>query len=473
MSRRAGIVLFWAVLALFFGRVSVASVQTGCVSGGPCVSVDTNNPYIPMPSGKFFSRQAAAGSCGSVFENPADVPNTFPYPSSTRWDVWNADHTFKCGDIRVYYCDSSKMYDSVANRCVDGDATSSQCGDGYTPDPAGPGCKPPPVIDCSRQKGDVVQKKLTAGNSSNWCFPTGQLIDPSKDLTPDNFITGSCAVELSPNDGAAVRDVSTGDWLGTYRFTGQKCGDGATPNPSVPVPTTPTPPAPAPTEKQCIVGSGGTEACITPGRKNCGTFNGTPVCVNSPPPGNCTFASGGNWACDSAAPTPPKPASTPEFEMPGRNAKGQSGTLDIFPPNATGGGDANSTYTSGSSSDSGGCGDEAHPCKIDETGTPTVSDADFADAKGALDQALTDAQGEGGDGPQGDGSGTASGARAALNAALPTPGDCGPLVMTLPGGRSYDIDLYDRCSDFRAGLGWMLGLSTAWFVLDLIFKRPG
>lgn len=41
--------------------------------------------------------------------------------------------------------------------------------------------------------------------------------------------------------------------------------------------------------------------------KNCGTINDVGVCLESPPPGGCTFIAGGSFVCDATAPDTAKP----------------------------------------------------------------------------------------------------------------------------------------------------------------------
>lgn len=330
----------------------------------------------------------------------------------------------------------------------------------------------PPPVDCSKEKGNTESRVLSQANASNYCFGVIQIVDPTKPWDtshPENYSEGKCAVVLDPSAGAMMHNMSTGEVEGVFTFTGETCSTGATANPSVP--STPTAQAP---QQSCITGASGTVACVSAkNTPNCGTFNGKEICVDSPPAGNCTFAGSGNWACSSTASSPPKPTVPPELSMDGHAKNGATDTLLIFPPGAQGG-DANSTYTAGGSTGGTGtgCGTASNPCKIDETGTPTASYSDFASANGTLDSAVTDAQGEGANGSQGDGSTVASGARGAIDSALPSGGDCSPLTMSLPGGRQVVIDLADKCSDFRAALAWMLGIATAWFVLDLIFRKP-
>ena len=369
--------------------------------------------------------------------------------------------------------------DKIAVTRVNASATV-ECPADYVVDGAG-ACAPPPELDCGREAGKVVRAKLASANAQNWCFETGQTIDPDSDISNDNFVTGSCQGVVDPS-GTLITDLATGELIGSFKLTGQPCSD---PNPDVPEPTVEEPEAP---DEVCVTGSSGTKACVSKDNPaNCGEFNGQKICVDSPPPGNCTFFGGGNWVCDSNAPTPPAPAdppgsttpAQPEFSQSGRGQTGQPSTVNIYPPGVEGG-DSGSTYTPPDTGDGvgdgeggGSCGGEGQPpCKVDEDGTPTFEDGEISDATGALDGTLSDAEGAGDSAPFGDGSTVASGARSGITGALPAGGDCGPIVWTLPFGNEVTIDLYDKCGPFRDAMAWVLGLFTAWYLIQLAFRAP-
>lgn len=333
---------------------------------------------------------------------------------------------------------------------------------------------PPPEVDCGREAGKRIMGKVSNVNQANLCLPAGQLVDPNAPFSNENFVNGECAAVLS-SDGATV---VTGDFYGSggemlteYTFTGQACGAGETPNPDIPAPVDDSPPE----DTVCMTGSSGGVACLSKTPGNCGEFNGKRICVDSPPPGNCTFVSGSSWACDSTAPTPPKPPVDPEFIANGRGKTGQPVTTHIFPRGAEGG-DSNSTLTGGGTAsgngEGGACGGEGQPgCKIDEEGTPTVEEGEFDGASGALDGALEGAEGAAGDAPVS--GGEASGSVSAIQSAMPSSGSCSPIIWELPGGNSMTIDLYDKCSDFRAAAAWVLGLATALYLMTLFLRSPG
>lgn len=434
MSYRAGIVSLLAVLALFFGRGAFAACdyQTGVQYFNS--ATDANNQWV---------------ACGSYAYGCPTGQNPNPLKYGELYDVFGVNGVWK---------DACYLYPKSA---------SDACPTGQTMDRTTGACvTPPPPVDCAGRKGKEAIGTLTGAHMPDGTF-CANVVDSYYPNGPNaNWSTtsGSCTAVMSVSIESG--DASKGAYR--YVYTGETCSTNPVGTPSPPdssgQPTFPS--------NGCITGSAGDTVCLdTSKAQNCGSVNGTDVCVDKVPAGNCTFLAGGNWACASTAASPPKPTVAPSASMVGHTANGSEGTVLIFPRGATGG-DPNSTYTGAGTGTTGTpCGTATTPCKIDETGTPTVSDADFAAAKGTLDGAVTSAQGEG-DGPQGDGSGTASGARSAIDSALPSGGDCSPLVMALPGGREVVIDLADKCSDFRAALAWMLGIATAWFVLDLLFRGP-
>jgi hypothetical protein len=62
----------------------------------------------------------------------------------------------------------------------------------------------------------------------------------------------------------------------------------------------------------CVCGAGedcpsNAGICIEQEEPNCGTFNGTQVCLDDAPPGDCTMLPGGSYICDADAPDSSKP----------------------------------------------------------------------------------------------------------------------------------------------------------------------
>jgi len=329
---------------------------------------------------------------------------------------------------------------------------------------------PPPEVDCAREAGKEILGKLSAPGATV-CAGVGQLIDPNSAMTPENFVQGACSAEAVPG-GSVVTSVGGPSGqpsvLSRLRFTGAPCS-------STPEILPPSEPDDYP-DTVCLTGTSGTAACLsTKMPKNCGTFNGQQICVDDPPSGNCTFSAGGNWACDSTAATPPKPAASPEFTQSGRGPTGQPSTVQIFPPGAEGG-DANSTYTGGGGAgdgEGGSCGGEGQPaCKIDEEGTPTVTSGEFGDVdgSGAMDGAIAAAGSGEGSGDSANESQTAN-PRNAISGMLPTSSDCGPIVWNWKG-YSVNLDGYTRCAPVREGLAWLFGIASSLFILALIFRAP-
>ena len=468
-------------LAAFFCVPAFAQNASSCISGGPCVIGSSYFPAAP----KYWNRDALADAASSstcvaskIHWEP--VSHAGPFDAGgrgyQRWRGRRNSDNFDCGYADVYHCDTPGYWFDGSN-CVAGNVPPSACENGWQPSADGSVCEPPPPLDCGREAGKVVRAKLGSANAQNWCFETGQTVDPNGDITPDNFVTGSCQGVVDPS-GTLITDLASGELVGSFRLTGQPCSD---PNPDVPEPTVEEPEAP---DEVCVTGSSGTKACVSKDNPaNCGEFNGQKICVDSPPPGNCTFFGGGNWVCDSNAPTPPAPAdppgsttpAQPEFQQSGRGPTGQPSTVNIYPPGVEGG-DSGSTYTPPDTGGAGvgdgqgdaACGGEGQPpCKIDETGTPEFDSGELGDPTSGLDDVVDTV---------GAMTGTEAGSASDLDAvkgdivsALPSGGDCAPIVIEWRGASTV-IDGATKLAPLREGLAWLLGILGALSILGLLIR---
>lgn len=315
---------------------------------------------------------------------------------------------------------------------------------------------PPPVGDCAKEKG-----KRTQLSGPGTCVKVHQGLNCSGGACTNAY--ANCTVELvisvTPTAGAGSYD---------YMFTGASCttqSNTAEPQP----PDTSTGEAKHPA-KNCIT-SGGSEYCTSSEQKpNCGTVNGNAVCVDSPPPGNCTFIGGASsWVCDIAAPTPPKPPGSPNVTIAGRMSNGQQGSVLVYPPGAEGG-NSGSTYNGGqgSGTDKGfACGGEGQPkCKIDETGTPEWGEGEGGDPTSILDdgQGVIDAT------PGAASEADSSSLRSTISGALPSGGDCAPIVLTV-AGHTTTLDGATKFAAIRQGLAWAFGLVAAYGVLMVWLRK--
>lgn len=436
---KTAVKVFAALAAVFFARVSVADIQ-----------------YIYLPK-SYYVDGAAYQSSGYEGNGWGREGNSWVETvggkvyscKQQRKDVYQTSITRKqvCWGTPAVVCPQGQSLEESTGLCV----------------------VPPPVVDCSREAGKTFMAKLSQANASNYCMPAGQLVDPNGELTPSNFVSGKCDTELS-GDHPLVADVATGEVMMELRYTGASCSENVAPNPDVSVPTPESPEMPK--DEVCMTGSSGGTACIDPATpKNCGEFNGERVCVDDPPLGNCTFAGSNSWACDSAAPTPPKPPVPPEFTVAGRKKNGQSGTMQVFPQGAEGG-DENSTYTGGGAGRDGegsACGGEGQPpCKMDETGTPEYADGDIEDPTSGLDDVLTDVQGR-----SGTEAGSASdldGVKSDIEAVLPGSGNCAPITLQWRGA-STEIDGATKLAPLRQGLSWLVGLYAAISILGVLLRK--
>lgn len=111
---------------------------------------------------------------------------------------------------------------------------------------------------------------------------------------------GGCEVATSqPTTVIRGSGAPSGPTIYQSTYTGNTCAAG---------------PTAGETAAQCLSGAAGTTCAVAAanaGGKNCGTFNGDEVCVQSIPPGTCQSYASGGVACTAASgtmvPSPPGP----------------------------------------------------------------------------------------------------------------------------------------------------------------------
>jgi hypothetical protein len=108
---------------------------------------------------------------------------------------------------------------------------------------------------------------------------------------------------------------------------------------------------------QCV-SSAGVTLCFEPMSTNCGTVNGSEVCLDSVPSGNCVFLGNGGMVCGSEADAPPAPstpdgmaAADPDTEFSANTtADGEGNTYNYFSTTTV---NESGTPTDGSEGDEG------------------------------------------------------------------------------------------------------------------------
>lgn len=129
----------------------------------------------------------------------------------------------------------------------------------------------------------LASPNLTAGARP---APSGQLCS-SDDGQGHGFSGGDygygCEVVKV---GAGMTSPDSGHWFGGIRYTGQSC--------------TGTPDATPNSTANCVATASGA-VCVDKSAKNCGSFNGERVCLDTIPAGNCTILASGGAVCESSA----------------------------------------------------------------------------------------------------------------------------------------------------------------------------
>lgn len=124
----------------------------------------------------------------------------------------------------------------------------------------------------------------------------------------------------------------------------------------------------------------------------------------------------------------------------------------------------------GDETQSGTCGlgtPESPPCKIDEEGTPEFDAAELPDPTQALQDHVATLEGLTGE-EAGAVESTAD-IRGAIDGALPTSGDCGPMTLAF-GPTSLEIDGASKFAFIRQALSWVFGLLAAYTVFSVIIR---
>lgn len=239
-----------------------------------------------------------------------------------------------------------------------------------TTDPLTGDCIPPP--DCSSFAGRQVDRFYADMGIGGAICAT----------PPGEEVMGCEALVAAPTGFAAC---AGGECFARVEFTGNQCG--AEPDETGEVL------ADEPGTTNCVSG-GGVTVCAAQSSQNCGTVNGQSVCLDTIPPGRCTFLGNGGMVCASDATAPPAPtdsggmdAAMPDgaFTAAGNEAEEQE--YNYFGP-----GTVASSGTSTSGSGQSGTNEPAEegdePCM--EVGScpgavPELGDAtSFADATSAF-----------------------------------------------------------------------------------------
>lgn len=229
-------------------------------------------------------------------------------------------------------------------------------GSGCEYDPGIHGCAvdPPEPPDCSDFDGVQVDR----------FFSDSEVGGAICAAPPGDEVTGCEALVASPTGFAAC---AGGQCFARVAFTGNQCG--AEPDATGEVLVD------EPGNTNCVAG-GGVTVCAAQSSQNCGTVNGQSVCLNSIPPGRCTFLGNGGMVCASSASSPPAPTdsmgsspATPDGSFNARGASNESGSdFNYFGPGTVA---SSGTPTSGPGTGGGGI-------LPDEEGEDECTDCDFS-----------------------------------------------------------------------------------------------
>jgi len=201
-------------------------------------------------------------------------------------------------------------YDSHTHAACGGGAAASGLGATSGPTLIGGGTVWRYIADYVCLPGGGIITTINWDQSVSYC-PGGEAAPCA--ATCDGSVTGEAIVrfqatgsESDPicSDSSACQYVPTsqtdlggGQWAVEYTGTANSCGG-----------ETPTPVTAGDQAEQCISVMGNTW-CTEPdlADQNCGELNDKYICLDSVPPGNCTFYGNGDMACAATAPSPPAP----------------------------------------------------------------------------------------------------------------------------------------------------------------------
>lgn len=277
------------------------------------------------------------------------------------------------GEIRIYY-DGIAPYDCAA-RALGGPGywsfTESMDCD-YQTDIHGCYVEPPPPPDCSAFDGVQVDR----------FYADMGVGGPICASPPGEEVMDCEALVAAPSGFAAC---AGGECFARLEFTGDQCG--AEPDATAEVLED------EPGNTNCVSGDGVT-VCAAQNSQNCGTVNGQSVCLDTIPPGRCTFLGNGGMVCASDADAPPAPTdgggmdpATPDGSFTGASDDAEEQDFNYFGPGTVA---SSGTPTSGSGqTGTGESPDETEePCM--EVGScpgalPELGEAtSFADATNAF-----------------------------------------------------------------------------------------
>lgn len=240
---------------------------------------------------------------------------------------------------------------------------------------AGPGCEtydatihgceiPPP--DCNDFAGTQVDRYFADTGPGGAICAT----------PPGEEVMGCEALVANPT---GTRACAGGECFARLSFTGDQCG-------AEPDATSETL-VDQPGSTNCVAGDGVT-VCAATSSQNCGTVNGQAVCLDSVPPGACTFLGNGGMVCASSASSPPAPTdsggmspATPDGTFTAGSDDTSDTTYNYFGP-----GTVSDSGTPVSGPAQGGGGDEGteEPSDDEFTGPDLGETTTFAEALGAF-----------------------------------------------------------------------------------------
>lgn len=302
-----------------------------------------------------------AVACGSATLSNSNFSDTTPpinYTIQTRRFI-DATTPFNCGNTEPL---NATWTFTVS--CPEDEPWDAEYG----------GCAPPPT-DCSGFEGEGVDR-----------FFSGAVTSTTACVTPPGSEDGACVANI-----VGAHMCAGAECYGRLEYTGGSCSTGVEPEndegPLVDEPGT----------VNCVSGDGVTY-CAKESSRNCGTVNGESVCLDTIPPGRCTFLGNGGMVCASDVGAPPAPTesdgetpASPDGEFAAGGDDVEYTTYNYFGPGTVASsGSASSGSGQGPSTDGGGDGEEpgAGPCE--EPGScpgvlPTLEEADsFADSTSAF-----------------------------------------------------------------------------------------